>query len=61
MIKDIYSYKPLKKPPSILNQLLHSKTIFLCFITSKGAKEVVISGKEHVFPFTLLVLIWFCL
>lgn len=58
MIKLHFFHKPLKNP-SILNQSLHFKTPFLCFITSKWAKETRIQGKYHLFHFSLLTLIWF--
>lgn len=41
-IKLSFSPKTLKKKSSILNQILHSKTLFLYFNTSTKVKEVEI-------------------
>lgn len=49
--------KPLQKNPSILNQDFHSKTLVLCFIKIKGAKEAEIQGKYHLFHSSFLTLI----
>lgn len=49
----------LHRNTSILNQDFNSKTPVLCFIISKGEKEVEIYGKDHSFHSSLLILILF--
>lgn len=54
-----FSLQIFTKNPFINNSLFHSKSPILWFVTPKGAKEITISGKDHLFQDALPTLILF--